>query len=570
MTNQKEEGTLVPTEPEAATATPQSRPSKSDSEGTESGPEMDEFVLGRRGIMAFFTLSVLTLMVALDGTSISVALPIITQDLKGTAIEAFWSGTSFLLASTVFQPNFASLSGIFGRRPLVLVALTLFFVGTVVCSVANNFTYMLVGRSIQGVGGGGLIALSEVIVTDLVPLRLRGQYFGILSAMWSVGSVTGPILGGGFSQDVTWRWIFYINFPFIGVGLVTIILFLKLNIIPTSLAEKLRQIDYVGTIIFVGSMSSFLIPLTWGGILYDWDSWRTLVPLIIGVVGLLVFSFYEYSFAKDPIIPPKIFQNRTAAVSFAGSFLQGLVLWCLLYYQPLYYEAVKGYSPIMAGVALFPATFTVAPSAGVVGVLVTKYGHYRWAIWLGWSLSTFGLGLLCYMDVDTSIPAFIFINIVPGIGLGLLFPSIGFAIQASATNDTLAIAVGMFSFFRAMGQAVGVAIGGVVFQNQMYSNLVASGIPALASMASEYSQDAAGLVEVIKRMPDGAEKLGLQTAYTDSLRIVYAVCCGICGIALALSVLTQSYDLNRALETTQGLRKEKNPSPKGDVEKVGN
>jgi MFS family permease len=124
--------------------------------------------------------------------------------LKGTAIEAFWSGTSFLLASTVFQPNYASLSSIFGRRPLVLVALTLFFVGTVVCSVANNFTYMLVGRSIQGVGGGGLIALSEVIVTDLVPLRLRGQYFGILSAMWSVGSVTGPILGGGFSQDVTW------------------------------------------------------------------------------------------------------------------------------------------------------------------------------------------------------------------------------------------------------------------------------------------------------------------------------------------------------------------------------
>ncbi|KAL4736684.1 major facilitator superfamily domain-containing protein [Aspergillus similis] len=571
MTNQKDEDTLSPTGPGVASpATPQSRLSKSDSEGREMGPEMDEFVLGRRGIMAFFTLSVLTLMVALDGTSISVALPIITQHLKGTAIEAFWSGTSFLLASTVFQPNFASLSSIFGRRPLVLVALTLFFVGTVVCSVAKDFTYMLVGRSIQGVGGGGLIALSEVIVTDLVPLRLRGQYFGILSAMWSVGSVTGPILGGGFSQDVTWRWIFYINFPFIGVGLVTIILFLKLNIIPTSLAEKLRQIDYVGTIIFVGSMSSFLIPLSWGGILYDWDSWRTLVPLIIGVVGLLVFSFYEYRFAKDPIIPPKIFQNRTAAVSFAGSFLQGLVLWCLLYYQPLYYEAVKGYSPIMAGVALFPATFTVAPSAAVVGILVTKYGHYRWAIWLGWLLSTFGLGLLCYMDVDTSIPAFIFINIIPGIGLGLLFPSIGFAIQASATNDTLAIAVGMFSFFRAMGQAVGVAVGGVVFQNQMYSNLLSSGIPALASMASEYSQDAAGLVEVIKRMPDGAEKLGLQTAYTDSLRIVYAVCCGICGIALALSVLTQSYDLNRALETTQGLRTERNPRPKGDIEKVGN
>ncbi|KAL2829452.1 major facilitator superfamily domain-containing protein [Aspergillus cavernicola] len=525
-------------------------------------PERDEFVLGRRGILAFFTLSVLTLMVALDGTSISVALPIITQDLKGSAIEAFWSGTSFLLASTVFQPSFATLSGIFGRRPLVLVGLTLFFVGTVVCSVAKNFTYMLAGRSIQGIGGGGLMALSEVIVTDLVPLRQRGQYFGILSAMWSIGSVSGPILGGGFSQDVTWRWIFYINFPFIGVGAVAIILFLKLNIIPSSLSEKLRQIDYIGTFIFVGSLSSFLIPLTWGGILYDWSSWRTLVPLIIGIFGLLAFTIYESRYAKDPIIPPQIFQNRTASVSFAGSFLQGLVLWCLLYYQPLYYEAVKGYTPIMAGVALFPATFTVAPSAAAVGILVTKFGHYRWAIWLGWFLSTFGMGLLCYMDVDTNIPTWIFINIIPGIGLGLLFPSIGFAIQASATNDTLAIAVGMFSFFRAMGQAVGVAIGGVVFQNRMYHNLLQ--YPFLAARASEYSQDAAGLVQVIKQMAAGEEKLALQTAYTDSLRIVYAVSCGVCGAALLLSVFTESYDLNRALESKQGLRGEKNLKP--DVE----
>lgn len=355
------------------------------------------------------------------------------------------------------------------------------------------------------------------------------------------------------------RWIFYINFPFIGIGLVSIVLFLKLNIIPSSLAQKLRQIDYIGTVIFVGSLSSFLIPLTWGGILYPWSSWRTLVPLIIGVVGLAIFSVYEYRFATDPIIPPAIFQNRTASVSFAGSFLQGLVLWCILYYQPLYYEAVKGYSPIMAGVALFPATFTVAPSAAVVGILVTKFGHYRWAIWTGWTLSTFGLGLLCYMDVDTSIPAFIFINIIPGIGLGLLFPSIGFAIQASATNETLAIAVGMFSFFRAMGQAVGVAIGGVVFQNRMYHYLLR--YEALAPMAGVYSQDAAGLVEVIKTMHDGAEKLALQTAYTDSLRIVYAVCCAVCGVALVLSLGTQSYDLNRALESVQGLR-----GREGDVE----
>lgn len=329
------------------------------------------------------------------------------------------------------------------------------------------------------------------------------------------------------------------------------LLFLKLKFIPSSLLEKLRRIDYIGTVIFVGSLSSFLIPLTWGGVIYSWSSWRTLVPLIIGVVGLAVFMFYEYRFATDPIIPPAIFQNLTATVTFIGTILQGLTLWCALYYLPLYYEAVKGYSPILAGVALFPQTFTVAPSAIVVGILVTITGHYRWAIWLGWALSTLGMGLLCYIKVDTSIPGWIFLNLVGGVGLGILFPSLGFAIQASAAPENLAIAVGMFSFFRALGQAIGVAIGGVVFQNQMYKNLL--NYPALAPMADAYSRDAAGLVQIIQGMPDGDRKLHLREAYTDSLRIVWAVCCAVCGVAFLLSFFTKGYDLNAGLTTTQGL-----------------
>lgn len=333
------------------------------------------------------------------------------------------------------------------------------------------------------------------------------------------------------------------------------LLFLNLNFIPTSLVEKLRRIDYIGTVLFVGSLSSFLIPLTWGGVLYPWSSWRTLVPLIIGAVGLAIFVFYEYYFASDPIIPPAIFQNRTATVSFIETVLQGLILWCALYYLPLYYEAVKGYSPILAGVALFPQSFTVAPSAMVVGILVTITGRYRWAIWLGWALSTLGLGLLCYIQVDTSIPAWIFLNLVGGLGLGVLFPSLGFAIQASAAPENLAIAVGMFSFFRALGQAIGVAIGGVVFQNQMYKNLL--NYPGLAPMAEAFSRDAAGLVQIIQGMPDGPQKLHLREAYTDSLRIVWAVCCAISGAALLMSLLTESYDLNTGLTTTQGLRSKK-------------
>ncbi|KAJ5097793.1 hypothetical protein N7456_008514 [Penicillium angulare] len=512
----------------------------------------EKFSISLRGQLVFFTLSILTLMAALDGTSLSVALPTISKDLNGTAIEAFWSGTSFLLCSTVFQPSFASLSNIFGRRPIILISILFFCVGAIIAAIAKNFTYMLVGRSIQGVGGGGVLALTEIVITDLVPLRFRGKYFGIMSAMWSLGSVTGPILGGGFAQSVTWRWIFYINFPFIGVGTVFVVAFLNLKVLPGSLLEKIRQIDYIGTVLFVGSLSSFLIPLTWGGISYAWDSWHTLVPLIIGAVGLLFFAFYEYRFATDPIIPPAIFLNRTATVSFIGSTLQGLILWCTLYYLPLYYEAVKGFSPILTGVAIFPETFTVAPSAMVVGILITITGHYRWAIWLGWVVSTVGLGIMCLIKVQTSTYGWILLNVVPGLGLGILFPSLGYAVQASADPENLSIAVAMFSFFRALGQAIGVAIGGVVFQNRMYSNLLK--YPALAPLASAYSQDAAGLVQIIKQMADGAEKSNLKEAYTDSLRIVWAVCCAISGVALLFSLLTEAYDLNQDQSTAQGLQ----------------
>lgn len=167
---------------------------------------------GWRFYLAFISLLVITLMAALDATSLSVAIPKITTALHGTAIEGFWSGTSFLLTSTVFQPVFGSFSDIFGRKPLVMVALALFCVGAILAAVTHgSMTLMLVGRSIQGVGGGGILVLTEIVVTDLVPLRFRGNWFSGIGAMWAIGSVSGPLIGGAFSQEVSWRWIFWVS-----------------------------------------------------------------------------------------------------------------------------------------------------------------------------------------------------------------------------------------------------------------------------------------------------------------------------------------------------------------------
>lgn len=348
---------------------------------------------------------------------------------------------------------------------------------------------------------------------------------------------------------MTWRWIFWINLPFIGFGGILIALFLNLRPIEAGWAAKLQRIDYVGSILFIGSTTSFLIPLSWGGVSYSWSSWRTLVPLLIGVAGLVLFVIWEERFAKEPVIPLRITKNRSAAVNYLGGFLQGLILCCLLYYLPLYYEGVLGYSPIISGVALFPETFTVAPAAGTVGFLVTKTGRYRWAIWMGWFLATLGTGLIVLLGVDTSIPAWVFLTLVGGIGLGMLFPSIMFGIQAATPEADVGAAVALFTFIRTFGQAVGVAIGGVIFQNQVRKQIMS--YPLIASHAEEYAQDASSLVQIIKDMPLGPERLALEESYTGALRIVWALLCALSFIGLVSSLATKSYSLDRAHETEQ-------------------
>lgn len=257
----------------------------------------------------------------------------------------------------------------------------------------------------------------------------------------------------------------------------------------------------------------------------------------------------------EPLIRLSVFKNRSAVVNYTGTVLHGMILWGLLYYEPLYYEGVKGYSPIIAGISIFPETFTVAPVSVVTGIVVTITGRYRWALWAGWVLSTLGTGVLYLLDVDTSVVSWIFLNLAVGVGMGLLFPSMAFAIQAASTNEDLAFAVAMFSFFRAFGQAIGVAIGGTVFQNQLKKKLLE--FPALAAKAEEYSRDSSGLVQIIKGLPAGLEKTQLIQSYANALKAVWLVLCGLSALALILSLWTEGLDLNRPLETEQGVREHK-------------
>lgn len=328
--------------------------------------------------------------------------------------------------------------------------------------------------------------------------------------------------------------------------------------------ENLGKVDYLGIVLFVASLPSFLIPLTWGGTMYPWNSWHTLVPLLLGVAGLIGFVVYEKLVAAQPLVPLVIFNNVTQSVSYASTFLHGMILWAIVYYLPLYYEGALGYSPVIAGLAVFPESLTVAPISVITGIVAARVGSYRWAIWSGWPVTALGIGLICYLDADSTIPQWVFINLVAGIGLGTLYPAVMLAVQAAADPEYLTISVTMTPFFRALGQAVGVAIGGVVFQNRIKHEF--SNYPQLGRSAAAYAQDASSLVQYIKALPrDGVERELIEGLYAKSLSIVWAVMCGIAGLGIVTAIFTKGYTLSQAFSSKQGLKQSSTP----DIESSG-
>lgn len=251
--------------------------------------------------------------------------------------------------------------------------------------------------------------------------------------------------------------------------------------------------------------------------MYDWSSWRTLVPLILGVFGLIGFTIYSVYVSTEPLIRRTLFTTPTAIVAYIGTLIQGLIVWSLLYYMPLYFEVAKNYTPITSGIAIFPFTFTVAPAAVIIGFVITKTGRYRPSLWVGWFLTTFGMGLLIYLQKSTTIASWVFLSLVAGTGLGMLFSAQGFAAQASASNADLAFAGAMYSFFRAFGQTLGVAISGVIFQNTFKKKILAT---TYLAFAESWSRDASSFVQVVKAWSDigeeGVMKEAVIIAYVES------------------------------------------------------
>lgn len=313
----------------------------------------------------------------------------------------FWIATSYLLANAVVQPLMAALADVFGLRSVIFTAMVLFTMGSIICAVADNVGAMLAGRVVQGVGGGGILSLNLIIISDLVPLRSRGKYISLLQFCVSIGFNIAPIIGSLLVKHTTWRWLFYINLPFCAIGLAVIPFVLRYQRPETTINDKISSIDWTGSIVFIIGITTFLVGITWGGTQFAWDSAATLVPIILGLAAIFITGLYEKFLAKLLFLRLSLFSTWSAVAIYACTVLQALTLFTEVYFLVLYLMTVKMYSPLQSATYLLAFTVCTVPVSGIIGPIITRTGRFRWAIWSGWAITTLALGVLTLLDVNT-------------------------------------------------------------------------------------------------------------------------------------------------------------------------
>lgn len=474
----------------------------------------------------------------------------IVEDLGGTATQSFWVGTAYLLSTSVAMPFLASISDIFGRPILLIFSILMFTIGSIICAVAPDIATLLGGRSVQGIGGGGIIVLSLVIFTDIVPLRQRPKWYGTVQGAWALGNCVGPVLGGVIADGTTWRWVFYIMFPFCAFGLVSIPFLLTLKPKVETMGQKLARVDWVGSAIFMTSATLFLIAISWGGTQFEWSSAATIAPLIIGVIGLAGTAAWERYMAKEPFLRHSLFYNVSAISTYVCSAVQGLLLFGQLYYIPFYFMSVLEYSPIHTGLALLPVMLTLVPGSIITGVLITRWNGYRWPIWSGWVVTTISCGLTTMWDAETSIGVWVVTLILLGFGHGAILNAQNFATQAICMDGEEAAAASMYGFLRHFGTALGVGIGGSAFQNIMALKLSWSDMPD----GAEIAKNAEAFIVQLLEMPASPQKTTIVDGYVFGFQGVYRVYLGISAVAFLISLTIRHYDMNKELATDHQLQ----------------
>jgi EmrB/QacA subfamily drug resistance transporter len=497
--------------------------------------------LSHQQILVVFSGLVLgMLLAALDSTIVSTALPTIVGELGGLA-RLSWVVTTYLLAQTVVTPLYGKLGDMYGRKGVLQSAIVLFLVGSVLCGLSQNMTQLIVFRAIQGLGGGGLTVTTQAVVGDIVPPRDRGRYQGIFGAVYGLASIAGPLLGGYFTTHLSWRWIFYINLPLGIVALVVIA-----STLPSSTERRHPSVDYLGTALLAVALSALVLVSDVSGTLRPLTSPMMLFLMAIAIVSLIAFIFVERR-ATEPVVPLRLFENRTFAVTSAVGLIVGFALFGSVTYLPLFLQVVKGASPTASGLEMLPMMAGMLVTSILSGQLISRTGRYKIFPIIGTLVMAVGLYLMSRMTAQTTTQTASMIMLLLGLGLGMVMQVLVIAVQNDVEYRDLGVATSGATLFRLVGGSLGTAVLGAVFSFSL-AHALARVLPGSARVSGHGALNP----ETLRQLSPALRDIYIH-AFTVALGTIFMAAAGVALLGFLLMFFMPEHPLRQTVAAASSI-----------------
>ncbi|KAK7222224.1 hypothetical protein V2G26_010227 [Clonostachys chloroleuca] len=531
-----------PQKSDASTESPTSRDNK---EEAQVFNEQTNYVSKSKIITIFLACATVDLVALMDQTTLAASLTIIGNALQAGQ-QLSWLANGYFITSTVGQLLYGRLSDIWSRKVILMIGLAIFGIGSLASSLAQTATQLIIFRCLTGFGGGGLMTVAQMIVSDVVPLRERGKYQGILGAVTALANGIGPVIGGALSSrgGDSWRWIFRLNLPLTALSAVCALFFMPLKRVSAEWRVKLQAIDFTGILLALAGTTSLMLGLTWGGGEYPWDSAAVLASLLAGLAVCVAFVLWQWKGASYPLMPVDIFRSRMTAGACITMFINGWNFVVQVYYIPTFYQLVYSYGATKAGVMLLPITLVQTASSTLSGLIVHWAGRYRECILFGWACWSVGLALMSTLDETSGLGKQIGYSLLIGIGVGNTLQPALIAIQAGVPRKDMAVVTSFRNFVRNLGATFGLAICGTIL-----NNVVRDSVDSLDLEAEPRNDLLRNPQQYLSKLSDvDAERIGaaLAPAYQRSFKIIFQLGAGLAAFAFFVAVFLMPHiDLAR-------------------------